>query len=254
MKLRTQSLASCWRAASRLKPHPRRRTSDSPSGAEFTLFDDQAAAMAPPDGEPRYVHMRFAQSLRGLSVGAPVDFVGVNIGQVFSVDLDYDAEHESFPVIVTALIYPDAWGKLTKCWSRAAPQRTRTRWQDSSDGLWPAACARNPYRESAHGPTLHCSGLHPRGPPARFAVDARHWRSPRFGERSGAAAEDREHRRQDRSSSHSRDRRHLDADLVGLDGLSGNCEPTYCGGGAAFNSLHTTLERSTTRWPTMLVA
>jgi paraquat-inducible protein B len=49
--------------------------------------------------------------LRGLSVGAPVEFIGVNIGQVFSIDLDYEAQHKSFPVIVTALIYPKRMGR-----------------------------------------------------------------------------------------------------------------------------------------------
>jgi paraquat-inducible protein B len=55
--------------------------------------------------------MRFERSLRGLSVGAPVEFVGVNIGQVFAVDLDYDEAAKSFPVVVTARIYPRRMGK-----------------------------------------------------------------------------------------------------------------------------------------------
>ncbi len=112
MKLRTQSLASVLAGGVAFETAPTAQdVGQVPSGAEFTLFDDQAAAMAPPDGDPRYVRMRFVQSLRGLSVGAPVDFVGVNIGQVFSLDLDYDGEHQSFPVIVTALIYPRRMGK-----------------------------------------------------------------------------------------------------------------------------------------------
>jgi len=78
MKLRTQSLASVLAGGVAFEIAPTAQdVGQAPSGAEFTLFGDQAAAMAPPDGEPRYVHMRFAQSLRGLSVGAPVDFVGV---------------------------------------------------------------------------------------------------------------------------------------------------------------------------------
>jgi paraquat-inducible protein B len=55
--------------------------------------------------------MRFAQSLRGLSVGAPVDFLGVKIGQVLSVDLDYEPTHKSFPVIVTVLLFPRLMGE-----------------------------------------------------------------------------------------------------------------------------------------------
>jgi paraquat-inducible protein B len=111
-KLRTQSLASVLAGGVAFDAAPTAQDiGPIASGAEFTLFDDQTSAMAPPDGEPRYVRMRFAQSLRGLAVGAPVEFVGVNIGQVISVDLDYDRLRKSFPVIVTARIYPRRMGK-----------------------------------------------------------------------------------------------------------------------------------------------
>src|SRR6202035_1430235 len=72
---------------------------------EFTLYKNETEAMAPPDGDPRYVRMRFTQSLRGLEVGAPVEFVGVNIGSVVAVDLGYEPRDKSFPVIVTAKLY-----------------------------------------------------------------------------------------------------------------------------------------------------
>ena len=78
---------------------------------EFTLYKNETEAMAPPDGEPRYVRMRFAQALRGLEVGAPVEFVGVNIGSVVAVDLGYEPKDRSFPVIVTARLYPRRMGQ-----------------------------------------------------------------------------------------------------------------------------------------------
>jgi paraquat-inducible protein B len=55
--------------------------------------------------------MRFAQSLRGLEAGAPVEFVGVNIGSVVAVDLGYEHQDKSFPVIVTAKLYPRRMGQ-----------------------------------------------------------------------------------------------------------------------------------------------
>jgi paraquat-inducible protein B len=79
--------------------------------AEFTLYKNELEAMAPPDGEPHYVRMRFAQALRGLEVGAPVEFVGVNIGSVVAVDLGYESRDKSFPVIVTAKLYPRRMGR-----------------------------------------------------------------------------------------------------------------------------------------------
>jgi paraquat-inducible protein B len=78
---------------------------------EFTLYKNETEAMAPPDGDPHYVRMRFAQSLRGLEVGAPVEFVGVNIGSVVAVDLGYEPRDKSFPVIVTAKLYPRRMGQ-----------------------------------------------------------------------------------------------------------------------------------------------
>jgi len=78
---------------------------------EFTLYKNETEAMAPPDGNPHYVRMRFAQALRGLEVGAPVEFVGVNIGSVVAVDLGYESRDKSFPVIVTAKLYPRRMGQ-----------------------------------------------------------------------------------------------------------------------------------------------
>jgi paraquat-inducible protein B len=78
---------------------------------EFTLYKNETEAMAPPDGAPHYVRMRFAQALRGLEVGAPVEFVGVDIGAVASVDLGYEPRDKSFPVIVTAKLYPRRMGQ-----------------------------------------------------------------------------------------------------------------------------------------------
>jgi paraquat-inducible protein B len=78
---------------------------------DFILYKNETEAMAPPDGDPHYVRMRFAQALRGLEVGAPVEFVGVNIGSVVAVDLGYEPRDKSFPVIVTAKLYPGRMGQ-----------------------------------------------------------------------------------------------------------------------------------------------
>jgi paraquat-inducible protein B len=78
---------------------------------DFSLYKNETEAMAPPDGDPHYVRMHFAQALRGLDVGAPVEFVGVNIGSVVAVDLGYERQDKSFPVIVTAKVYPHRMGQ-----------------------------------------------------------------------------------------------------------------------------------------------
>lgn len=111
LKINTQSLTSIISGGIAFRePNWSPDTKPAAENAEFKIFNDQAAALAPPDGQPRYIRMRFEQSLRGLDVNAPVDFLGVNIGRVVSVDLDYDPKTQTFPGIVGAVIYPKRLG------------------------------------------------------------------------------------------------------------------------------------------------
>jgi len=112
LNVQTESLAAVLAGGLAFDDGP---TEDVPAAAgmpgEFSLYKNETEAMAPPDGEPHYVRMRFSQALRGLDVGAPVEFVGVNIGSVVAVDLGYEREDRSFPVIVTAKLYPRRMGQ-----------------------------------------------------------------------------------------------------------------------------------------------
>ena len=82
-----------------------------PGDTRFALYDDRTSAMAPPDGTPLVVTMRFFQSVRGLSAGAPIDFRGLELGKVKTVVVDYDKNEHAFAGIVTAEIYPQRMGK-----------------------------------------------------------------------------------------------------------------------------------------------
>jgi paraquat-inducible protein B len=77
----------------------------------YDLFEDQQTALAPPNGKAQYLSLRFDQALRGLKVDAPVEFLGVEIGKVVSVNLDFDAVKRSFPVNVGIVIYPQRLGQ-----------------------------------------------------------------------------------------------------------------------------------------------
>ncbi|WP_416425137.1 MlaD family protein [Pseudomonas sp. App30] len=90
------------------------RTDAAPAADEnaiFTLFPDRDTALAPADGEARAIHMSFDQNLKGLEVGAPVEFLGVTLGRVTAVALDFDPAHQTFPTQVDAVIYPDRMGQ-----------------------------------------------------------------------------------------------------------------------------------------------
>ena len=111
LKLNTESLATVLAGGVAFQdpagPHD---STPAPEETEYTLFGDQTTAMAPPDGEPHYIRMRFEQSVRGLAVDAPVEFLGINIGKVVSVKLDYDEKAQRFPVLVGAVVYPQRLG------------------------------------------------------------------------------------------------------------------------------------------------
>lgn len=87
---------------------------------EFWLHDDRTAALAPASGPPLRVRMRFVESLRGLTVGAPIDFRGVEFGKVEAVDLEYDEKARRFVGNVSASVYPWRLGGAYQA-LRAAP-------------------------------------------------------------------------------------------------------------------------------------
>ncbi|MHC8339201.1 PqiB family protein [Pseudomonas sp. HLT2-19-2] len=92
---------------------PEYSTNDQPATEEkaFDLFEDQLTALAPPSGKGQFLSLRFDQALRGLRVGAPVEFLGIEFGRVVSVNLDFDAKKRSFPVNVGIVIYPQRLGQ-----------------------------------------------------------------------------------------------------------------------------------------------
>jgi paraquat-inducible protein B len=245
MKLRTQSVASVLAGGVAFEAAPTaQEVAEVPSGTEFTLFDDLVAAMAPPDGEPHYVRMRFSQSLRGLSVGAPVDFVGVNIGQVFSLDLDYDAEHKSFPVIVTALIYPRRMGKAYEVLEQSGTATSEDKMARLVSELVARGLRAQPRTGNLLTGQLYIAlDFMPASRSARFDVDARPLEIPTV---SGSVQE----LQQKLVSIVDKIDRipivqiggHLDGDLAELDSTLRDLRTDLLpAGSAAFNSLHTTL-------------
>jgi paraquat-inducible protein B len=111
LKVNTQSLASVLAGGIAFQdPRGPHDSTPAPEDTSFQLFGDQATAMAPADGEPHYIRMRFEQSVRGLTVDAPVEFLGINIGKVVSINLDYNEKTQRFPVVVGAVVYPQRLG------------------------------------------------------------------------------------------------------------------------------------------------
>ncbi|MFT0531395.1 intermembrane transport protein PqiB [Castellaniella hirudinis] len=83
----------------------------APAGARYTLFDSRDRALADPDGDPVSVEFRFFDSVRGLRVGAEIDYHGMWIGRVVDIDLELDRKNQRFFSRVRAQIFPKRFGQ-----------------------------------------------------------------------------------------------------------------------------------------------
>jgi len=89
------------------------------TGATFTLFETQAAALRRADWQTIEYSATFADSVRGLAVGAPVEFKGFVIGEVAAVDIVFDEKLARFVFPVRLRIYRDLAATATP--PRGAP-------------------------------------------------------------------------------------------------------------------------------------
>jgi paraquat-inducible protein B len=97
---------------------------EAPAGSEalpqadpdtvFPLFSDHAAAMKQPERETLVFTMYFEESLRGLTVGAPVELNGVAIGEVRGILTGFDQKFGRFRFPVDVAIYPGRLRALSR--------------------------------------------------------------------------------------------------------------------------------------------
>jgi paraquat-inducible protein B len=77
---------------------------------QFTLFNDRHEAFRPPPYDPHIYLLIFKQSVRGLTVGAPVEMSGIEIGEVTGINAQFDAKTAEFSVPVTISVDPGRFG------------------------------------------------------------------------------------------------------------------------------------------------
>jgi paraquat-inducible protein B len=82
---------------------PENSASTTPASEKkaFTLYRNRELAMSPHDSVVREMVLYFKDSLRGLSPGAQVDFNGITVGKVRSIDVDFDTTTRNFRFPVT---------------------------------------------------------------------------------------------------------------------------------------------------------
>lgn len=108
MRFETESLATIL-AGGIAFASPTSSTTTVPAltDTQFQLAPDQKAAMKTPDRVVETGILYFDESLRGLQPGSTVDFRGVEIGEVVSINVEYDRDRDKFLFPVLINVYPE---------------------------------------------------------------------------------------------------------------------------------------------------
>ncbi|MBV5307618.1 MAG: MCE family protein [Desulfobulbaceae bacterium] len=87
---------------------------EAQENAAFYLYADQDAIKEKKYSIRNYWTLLFDESVRGLSVGAPVELYGIKIGEVVALDLEFDLEKKKFQVPVIVAMEPERIGSTQK--------------------------------------------------------------------------------------------------------------------------------------------
>lgn len=112
LSVQTGSLTSILAGGVAFSPANEFDTDPAQPNAEFRLHGNQQQALADPDGEPMLLEFHFNQSVRGLKLGAPVDFRGLELGEIVDIDMAFDRDSRQFYAQVQARIYPLRFGPI----------------------------------------------------------------------------------------------------------------------------------------------
>lgn len=102
LSVQTQSLMSILIGGIAFET-PGSATAEAPAAenTSFLLHRDRTEAFRAPERDPLVVRLTFKQSVRGLTVGAPVEFRGIQVGQVVDVGAEVDGKTLEISVPVT---------------------------------------------------------------------------------------------------------------------------------------------------------
>jgi paraquat-inducible protein B len=127
VKLRTESLTAILQGGVAFQALPGGDMAPAAADTAFTLYSEEERAMRPFETEIRTFVMYFKESLRGLSGGAPVELHGIPIGEVKSLDVEYDKDLGTLHYPVEVDLYPQRirgrqWGSRRTPHNKDAPE------------------------------------------------------------------------------------------------------------------------------------
>ncbi|MBP8295343.1 MAG: MCE family protein [Burkholderiales bacterium] len=118
LKINTQSVVSILLGGLAFEDHPEADPAPpAAANARFEIFADRGRALKATALGSEIFTLVFKESVRGLTIGAPVDFRGVNVGEVLSTNLSFDPARREITVPVRVRIDT---GRLRGQRSRAA--------------------------------------------------------------------------------------------------------------------------------------
>ncbi len=128
-QVQTESLASILLGGIAFGTPPHARPGKrAPALSSFKLSANRVDAYTKED--PRVVRyvLLFRESVRGLQIGAPVDFRGITVGEVVRISLDYDPATERLDIPVEIRYFPDRMrSRLVEKTAPPTPEETKQR-------------------------------------------------------------------------------------------------------------------------------
>jgi len=108
MRVQTESLqALLFGGIAFDTPDAQDGASEDTEGLVFTLYDDRRSIQEHAYTSKAKFVLYFDESVRGLAVGAPVEFKGIKIGTVTGIRLEYDQKSAAFRIPVVIEVEPE---------------------------------------------------------------------------------------------------------------------------------------------------